>query len=376
MSVPLSLERHELRHSDGRRLLVYGPLRGRLPDRKADAEVETVGVHRRLDVFTGSWVVISPARNVRPAESGPAPDGARCPFCPGGFEVPFPYDAAVFDNRFPPLRPDPPPPPSLEGPTGPARGRAEIVLYTERHDASFGDLSPTELGRVLAVWTDRSRELWADPAHAYVSIFENRGAAVGATISHPHGQIYAVDHIPPVIAAKAEAHHRARGRGECLSCAAVGTDELSPRLIAANAGFVVSVPFAPRWPYQLAVRARRHGAGRLGDLEPSEQIDLIVALDEAVRRLDALLGFPAPYMMVAQEAPRDQPDWHLCFELYPLNRSSQQVKIRASSETGLGLFLDDVEPEAAARRLAGLEIERPPVEPGHLMVVDHGEPPA
>jgi UDPglucose--hexose-1-phosphate uridylyltransferase len=236
------------------------------------------------------------------------------------------------------------------------------VLYTHRHQASFGGLSPTELGRVLAVWTDRSRELWSDPAYAYVCVFENRGSEVGATIAHPHGQVYALDHVPPVIAAKSAAHRGHREQSDsCLSCEATLADAGSDRVVSANDSFVVAVPFAARWPFEISVRARRHGLRRLTDLLPVEQRDLALALRDIVRRYDALFNLPLPYMMVAQEAPADEPDWHLAFELYPLHRAPGVTKIRASVETGLGLFLNDVTPEDAARRLGMLSVAAEPI---------------
>lgn len=366
-----TLARHELSHADGRRLLVYGALSGDLHDERRPEEPQAI--HKRLDVFTETWVGIAPARNARPLDSA-ATTAERCPFCAGGTEVPFPYEAAVFENRFPSFRPAPPAPPELTGPTSSALGRCEVVLYTHRHDASFGLLSPTELGRVLAIWIDRARELWSDPAHAYVCVFENRGSEVGATIAHPHGQIYALDHVPPIVAAKVAAHrlHRARA-GECLSCQATNADAHSERVVSENDSFVVAVPFAARWPFEVAVRARRHGLGRLADLEPSEQRDLALALRDVVLRYDALFGFPLPYMMVAQEAPAGEPDWHLAFELYPPHRSAEATKIRASVETGLGLFLNDVAPEDAARRLAALTVNAEPIELSTLFTVAQAE---
>ena len=383
MSRPLTplpttpLPRHELFRSDGRRLFVYGDLLGSLPAEEPPAHVVApAAVHKRLDVFTDTWVVISPARNARPLDrdSDEIESSAGCPFCPGGLEVPFPYEAAVFDNRFPPFRPDAPPPPQLEEPTSAARGSAEIVLYTSRHDASFGDLSPAELGRVLAMWTDRTRALWADPANEYVAVFENRGSTAGATIAHPHGQIYAVDHVPPIIATKSAAHLLRRAEaGDCLSCWSTQIDARSARVVAANASFVVAVPFAARWPYEISVRALRHGLRRLSDLDDAEQLDLLRALSDVARRYDALFGMPLPYMMVAQEAPRGQPDWHLAFEFFPLNRGPEKVKIRASSETGLGLFLNDVAPEDAARQLAGLDVASASIGAADLAVVVPGD---
>ncbi len=355
---------------------MYGELRGSLDGEAPGPANDGSEIHKRFDVFTEAWVGIAPARNTRPLDS-PAESAApeECPFCPGGIEVPFSYEAAVFDNRFPSFRPDPPTPPLLDGRTGPAQGRCEVVLYTDRHDASFGELSPAELTRVLAIWIDRANELWADPAHAYVCVFENRGAEVGATIAHPHGQIYALDHVPPVVAAKSEAHRRHRRReARCLSCDAMRAGDRSDRVVAANESFVVAVPFAARWPFEVAVRARRHGLRRLADLVPEEQRDLAVALRDVARRYDALFGFPLPYMMVAQEAPHDQPDWHLAFELYPLHRAPEATKIRASVETGLGLFLNDVAPEAAAQRLAGLDVPAEPIELDSLFAAARPEP--
>ncbi len=364
------LERHELQHADGRRVLVYG----RLPAGavlSGAAETGIGGIHRRLDLLTGEWVAISPARNVRPLDSG-EPENAddSCPVCSGGLELPFPYDAAVFENRFPPLVSDPPPAPA-EPFTAAAHGRCEVVIYTPRHDTSFGGLAPAELGRLLAVWTDRSRELWADDRHELVLIFENRGAEAGATLAHPHGQIYAFDHLPPITAAKAEAHRRHRAEeGTCLGCELVAREGASPRVVAANDSFVVGVPFAARWSYEVAVRARRHGAGRLTDLSPVEQLDLARALRDVALRYDALFASDCPYLMVAQEAPRSQPDWHLGFDFFPLQRSRTTTKIRASVETATGLFLNDVLPEDAARALADLVVVAPRLDHDCLSSVE------
>ncbi len=280
----------------------------------------------------------------------------------------------MIENRFPSFAPRPPAPPALEWPTAEAVGRCEVVLYTSRHDASFAELEPRELTRVLAVWIDRSRELWADLANEYVLVFENRGAEAGATLAHPHGQIYALGHLPPFARARLDAYERHRGEhGTCLGCDVVAADSGSERIVYANDGFVVAVPFAARWPYELAVRARRHGLQRLGDLEPDEQLGLVLALRDATLRLDALFGFQLPYMMVAQEAPRDAADWHLSFELYPLHRGPEKTKIRASVETAAGLFLNDVLPEDAAAAFRRLRPEAEPVDAECLYEVVPGD---
>ncbi len=365
-----ALARHELAHADGRRVLVYGGLRVGSALVRGGGETWLGGIHRRLDLLTREWVAISPARNVRPLDSAePAGEEDGCPVCPGGVELPFPYDAAVFENRFPSFVAEPPPPPA-DDLTAPSRGRCEVVIYTSRHDTCFGQLAPAELGRLLAIWADRSRELWADERHAFVMIFENRGAEAGATLSHPHGQIYAFDHLPPITAVRAEGHRRYRAEeAGCLGCDLVGRESASARVVAPNESFAVGVPFAARWPYEVAVRARRHGLSRLGDLTPAEQLDLARAIRDVALRYDALFAFECPYLMVAQEAPRSQEDWHLAFEFFPFNRSRTTTKIRASVETATGLFLNDVLPEDAARRLAELEVAAAPVDENCLFVV-------
>lgn len=373
-----AIERHLLRHADGRRLYVFGDLRGdlaghELPDRPTD---EPAGLHQRYDAVSGSWVAISPARNTRPhASTVPRGAGSGCPLCPGGPEVPFGYEAAVFENRFPSFESDPPQPPALTG-AEPSLGRCEVVLYTDRHEGSLATLSPAELARLIAIWTDRSTDLWSDPRHAAVLIFENRGTAVGATLSHPHGQIYAFDRMPPLIQARVAAlrEHRAR-TGACLGCA-LTSDEAGPaagdeaaasaRRVEPSPAFAVGVPFAPRWPYEIHLRARRHGARRLADLEPGERVELARTLRRLVLRYDGLFGFELPYMMVVHEAPEGAADWHLSFEFFPPHRTARLPKVRASVETATGLFINDTIPEASGRALAAIPVETreecPPVE--------------
>jgi UDPglucose--hexose-1-phosphate uridylyltransferase len=363
------LPRHELVYEDGRRVFVYGALRASSSLAHRGAETEVGRIHQRFDLLAGEWVAISPARNVRPLDGAEGSEEDGCPVCPSGIELPFPYEAAVFENRFPSFVAEPPLPPSGDL-TAPSYGRCEVVIYTSRHDTCFGRLAPVELGRLLAIWSDRSRELWAHDRHEFVMIFENRGAEAGATLSHPHGQIYAFDHLPPITAAKAEAHRRYRAQeARCLGCDLVRRESASVRVVAPNDSFAVGVPFAARWPYEVAVRARRHGLSRLGDLIPAEQLDLSRAIRDVALRYDALFGFECPYLMVAQEAPRSQPDWHLAFEFYPFQRSRVTTKIRASVETATGLFLNDVLPEDAACRLAELDVTAAPIGENCLFVV-------
>lgn len=369
------LPRYEVRHADGRRLWVYG-------EKAPEPGLELPDGHRppatgqlRLDELSGAWVGIVPSRNKRPL-TGDRRDREACPLCVGGPEVPFPYEAAVFENRFPALRPDPADVPA-DPRFAPARGRCEVVLYTADHDAALATLGAPELLRVIAIWRDRSRELWADPAHDYVLTFENRGEAVGATIAHPHGQIYALDHIPPIIATRLASLERYReAHDACWYCAADREPDASERRVWETEGFVTEVPFAPRWPYQARVRARRHGLRRLTDLTAQEQLDLAASLHRLAASYDRLFDGPLPYMMVIHEAPEGADDWHLTFDFLPASRAPGVLKIRGSVETATGFFVNDVLPEAAADQLRALgeQIEAlAPADPFTVEPVELGE---
>lgn len=354
----MQVARHTLRHADGRRLHVYGRYGGEpLPEETSGAPSH--GQHLRHDALTDSWIGVSPARNTRPLTHAHREQPA-CPLCPGGPEVPFEYDAAVFDNRFPSLHAAPPDAPTLEGATAPARGRCEVVLYTSTHVGSLATLDPEERARVVAIWRDRSDALWAEPDHALVLVFENRGEDVGATLSHPHGQIYAFDRLPPITAQRTRVLHDHRAAHDtCLTCTVVaGDDAARERQVLLNPSFVVAVPFAARWPYEVHVRARRHGLRRLGDLTADEQRDLAEALSAVVAGYDDIFAPEAmAYMMVGLEAPRGadgapEPDWHLAFEFLPPNRGRHTLKMRASVETATAFFINDTVPETTAAELA------------------------
>ncbi len=354
------VERHDLRHADGRRLFVYGELRGHLNDDIGNS-AEPRALHQRHDLLTDTWVAISPSRNERPHSALDArnPSSGSCPLCPGGPEVPFSYQAAVFENRWPAFVADPPP--VGEDPRlAPSAGRCEVVLYTDAHFGSLATLDAAALARVVAIWRDRSSELWFKPVHRYVMVFENRGAAVGATISHPHGQIYAFDRTPPFVATRVAVLARYRDRhGTCLTCQVLSADEAAPeRGIVQGKHFTMAVPFAARWPFEVWIRARRHGLRRLGDLEPAEQVELTSHLRGVVSRYDGLFGFELPYMMVVHEGPPDVPDWHLSVEFLPPHRTAELTKIRASVETAAGQFINDTLPEQSAARLAAVKVDR------------------
>lgn len=262
----------------------------------------------------------------------------HCPLCPTKpgappTEIPFPaFEIAVFDNRFP----------AFEAP----HGAAEVVVYTDDHDASFGSLPAQRAHDLMWVWRHRYLELGARRDIDYVFIFENRGVEVGVTLHHPHGQIYGFPFLPPVPALEIAADHRLGG---CAICALLA-DELRDRrrIVYENDQVVCHVPYAARWPYEVHVVLREHRASLL-HCQPQELELLADALQRLTRGYDALFHRPFPYMMVVHQAPTDGSDrGHLHVELYTPLRTESKLKYLAGSEQGAGTFISDTLPEESA----------------------------
>src|SRR5262245_43299252 len=183
----------------------------------------------RVDPVLDTVVHVVSARQDRPNLPS-----AGCPFCAGGLEAPDAYDVRWFPNRWPAMD----------------HGRCEVVLYTPVHDASFSSLGVTGAGKVVDLWAERTAELGARDDVAYVLVFENRGQEVGATIAHPHGQIYAYDHVPD---APLTELRRADG-GACALCAPV--DEAL--VVTEASGWRAWVPYASAYPYSLLLAPDVH----------------------------------------------------------------------------------------------------------------------
>jgi UDPglucose--hexose-1-phosphate uridylyltransferase len=306
------------------------------------------------------WIVTAKHRQERTYH----PRQDLCPFCPrrkaGGFsEVPrAEYDIAVFENAFPTFQRHPPRP-AVRGsaltPVQASRGICEVVLYSPEHDQSLGGLAVEQIYKLVCVWTDRYRELGGKRFVRYVLIFENKGAVVGVTLTHPHGQIYAFPFIPPIPKRELAAARRYfLRRQRCLLCALARRDRREQkRMIFSGEGFDAFVPFYARWPYEVHVVPRRH-VQDLTQLGEEERWGLAWTLKRVAASYDALFGFSLPYMMVMHQQPSDSrrhPYYHFHIEFYPPHRTAEKIKYLASSETGAGSFSNDTVPEETARAL-------------------------
>jgi UDPglucose--hexose-1-phosphate uridylyltransferase len=272
----------------------------------------------RVDVHTGAHTYVVGSRQTRP--NLPA---AGCPFCPGGLEAPDDYDVRWIPNRWPAMPDD----------------RCEVILYTPKHEATLWSLGPAHVRKVIDLWAERTAALAARPEIDYVLVFENRGAEVGATIEHPHGQIYAFDFVPQVPLRELE---------QCDSF-----DEPGDRLVAAAPGWLAWVPRAPVFPYALLL-APDGQVPDLPSLDESGRDGLSLLLVDVLGRLDRLFDAQTPYMLWIHQRPFDGRDWpgaRLHVEVVSPWRARGVPRYIAAGELGSGVFFNPVAPEDAARAL-------------------------
>jgi UDPglucose--hexose-1-phosphate uridylyltransferase len=308
----------------------------------------------RFDLLTREWVNVVEHRQGRP--NLPA---QGCPFCVGGLEAPEPYDVKAFPNRWPSLLPGPPVDLDAAEARGErrvaARGAAEVVLYSRRHEGSLATLGVAQVRKVVDLWAERTEALLARPEVRSVHVFENRGPEVGATIHHPHGQIYGYGFIHPVarrLAAVTRAH------GDPVAREVEREREEEARVVHAGAGWSAYVPFASAYPY--GVRIVPHDdVHRLADLDDAGRDGLAHALVDVVGRYDGLFPecaereVPFPYLMWMHQAPepREQPWFRFHVQFAPPWRGPGLARFVASGEVGSGVFANPVSPEAAAAAL-------------------------
>jgi UDPglucose--hexose-1-phosphate uridylyltransferase len=325
----------------------------------------------RFNPLRGEWVLVSPHRNTRPwqgqVETVPDADtpahDPNCYLCPrssraGGLVNPDYRSTFVFDNDFPALLPSTPRADETVGALLVARGEAgvcRVVCFSPRHDLTLARMDRRALGGVVDVWMDQTRTIGAEEGISYVQIFENRGAAMGASNPHPHGQIWATATVPNEPAREQDAlrAHRAT-RGTCLLCDYLAVEvSRGDRAVCENDAFVALVPFWAVWPFETLVLSRRHLAG-LDDLTSTERDALADMLKRLTTRYDNLFETSFPYSMGFHQRPCDadpHDEWHLHAHFYPpLLRSATVRKFMVGFEM-LGTPQRDMTPEDAAARL-------------------------
>ena len=328
--------------------------------------------HRRYNPLRGEWVLVSPHRTQRPWQGEVSKTDAvptihydpACYLCPGntragGHQNPKYEGIFVFDNDYAALLPDVETPMDL--PQNPLlrveleRGLCRVVCFHPDHSLTLARMETPDIERVVEAWTAQYKELGAKDWIRHVQIFENRGAMMGASNPHPHGQIWATEHIPDEPQAELtaqqkyqQAHHR------CLLCDYVKLElAQAKRIVCTNDEFVALVPFWAVWPFETLVLSRRH-AGSLTEFDCAQQAGLADILKRLTTRYDNLFETSFPYTMGLHQSPTDgepHAEWHFHAHFYPpLLRSATVRKFMVGFEM-LGMPQRDITPESAAERL-------------------------
>jgi UDPglucose--hexose-1-phosphate uridylyltransferase len=328
--------------------------------------------HRRYNPLRRQWVLVSPHRTQRPWQGEVNQSSGfsdvhydpQCYLCPGnqragGHQTPRYESVFIFDNDYAALLPDSPSP---EGQTASPllraqqeRGICRVICFHPDHALTLALMEPADIRRVVDTWTAQYEELCSKPEIRYVQIFENRGAMMGASNPHPHGQIWSTEHVPDEPAAETAALSAYQAEhGRCLLCEYAETEAREgTRVVCQNEDFLVVVPWWAVWPFETLLLAKTH-VGSLAEFSDRQRTSLADILKQTTTRYDNLFETSFPYTMGLHQSPCDSqphPEWHFHAHYYPpLLRSATVRKFMVGFEM-LGMPQRDITAETAAERL-------------------------
>ncbi len=306
-----------------------------LPERSPGSEL-------RRDPLTREQVVVAAHRQSRTH----LPPSDQCPLCPSSTdrhtEVPATdYDVVAFENRFPSLSGD--------------EGRCEVLCFSSDHNTSMAQLGSARVRTIVDAWADRSAALAELPGVEQVYCFENRGEEIGVTLHHPHGQIYALPFVTPRTAdvvASARAHREETG-GDLFDDV-LSAERKGPRVVLENEHWTAFVPEAARWPVEVHVHPHRD-VPDLPSLDDAERDAFAELYTDLLGRFDRLFDRPLPYISAWHQAPvRDSEARNLSrlrLEIFSIRRAENKLKYLAGTESGMGVFINDIAPETTAQRI-------------------------
>ena len=330
--------------------------------------------HRRLNLLTGEWILVSPHRNKRPwqgkvetasLDKRPSYDAA-CYLCPGnkradgennpGYETVF-----VFNNDYAALLKNTP---DGKGNIGnlllseSQSGICRVICFSPRHDLTLAQMEINEIYEVVNVWQREFKELSQNNNIKYIQIFENKGEIMGCSNPHPHGQIWASSEVPNEIIKEAiqqEKYYLKNGRSILSDYLSVELKQ-GERIIYQNEFFVALVPYWAIWPYETMIISRRH-IQDISDFEEKEKMALADTLKQLLVRYDNLFQVSFPYSGGMHQRPLNdgkQEAWHWHMHFYPpLLRSATVKKFMVGYEM-LANPQRDITPEWAAEALKNI----------------------
>ena len=329
--------------------------------------------HRRLNQLTGEWVLVSPHRTMRPwlghqekphTEELPAYD-PDCYLCPGNSRangtINPSYDSTfVFTNDFSALLPvhhefDKDQNPLLS--VDPVKGTCRVICYSPRHDLTLRQMAVMDIRKIVDVWADQIDEL--GKLYRWVQIFENKGALMGCSNPHPHGQVWASDRLPnePLKENRNQLQYFSKNHKPFLIDYLVLEQQQEERIVVENDSWIILVPFWAIWPFETIMMPKRHVL-MITELSNKERNDLAAIMKKLLIKYDLLFDTRFPYSMGWHGAPNDEADyvhWQLHAHFYPpLLRSATVKKFIVGYEL-LAEVQRDITAEYAAETLRELK---------------------
>lgn len=324
--------------------------------------------HRRLNILTGDWVLVSPHRTQRPWQgqtenvnigTRPAYD-PNCYLCPGneragGVKNPSYESTFSFDNDFAALLSD-----TLDSESNvndllvshTESGVCRVICFSPRHDLTLAEMSVSEIRKVVDLWQEEYLKLGSDDSINYVQIFENKGAVMGCSNPHPHGQVWAQRSIPcePNRELRRMRQYFNKNDSPILIDYLELELSLKERIVYTNKSFAALVPFWATWPFEVIVLPKRQ-ISNLTEMEDQEKTELADVLRAVTAKYDNLFQTSFPYSSGIHQAPTDGMDYPDCtFHMHfypPLLRSSTVKKFMVGYEM-LGGPQRDITPEYSA----------------------------
>jgi len=329
--------------------------------------------HRRFNILSGEWVLVSPHRTKRPwqgkeEKTSTDPQSAydpNCYLCPGnerasGVRTPKYENTFAFDNDFGALLPS-----TSNGnfKNGLLRAKGEngicrVLCFSPDHSLTLPDMEQSAIEKVVDMWQKEYLELGAKPKINHVQIFENKGAVMGCSNPHPHGQIWAQSSIPQEVVKKSKQQLKYWKTHQRSLLDDYLKQELAEkeRIIIENKHFVALVPFWAVWPYEAMIIPRRHFQ-HIGQMDVAEKRDFARTLKDLTQRFDRLFDTSFPYSSGIHQSPTDgksHSEWHFHMAFYPpLLRSATVKKFMVGYEM-FGNPQRDITAEMAAGQLRGL----------------------
>jgi UDPglucose--hexose-1-phosphate uridylyltransferase len=329
--------------------------------------------HKRFNILTGEWVLVSPHRAKRPWQGQneavsndvrPAYD-PKCYLCAGNTRIngeinPKYHDVFVFTNDFAALQSDSPTF-SLEDGLLMAyseTGICKVICFSPNHSNSLADMSPKDIQKVVIEWQKQFKELGENPAINYVQIFENKGAVMGCSNPHPHGQIWSQSTLPNEVDKKntQQLNYYRKHNSSILGDYLAQELEKQERIIYENDSFVVLIPFWAVWPFETMIVPKKHQPNILA-LNNKNTFLYAEAISVITKAYDKLFNTSFPYSSGIHQAPtngKNNNHWHWHMSFYPpLLRSATVKKFMVGYEM-FGSPQRDITAESAVKMIRGL----------------------